>query len=187
MYLEDFEYYFGRLENFEHFFTSVWECNCALLWAFFGIAFGIEMKTDLLQSCGHCWVFQICWHIELCTFRASSFRIWNSSTGIPSFPLALFMVILPMAHLTWIFAYHKNQSILGRIKDWILRNTEIVKLLHECRMCNICTASGYSEAWKITYIINNDWLYPENYLIHTKRVKKKMILKEKILERWELY
>ena len=26
--------------------------------------FGIEMKTDLFQSCGHCWVFQICWHIE---------------------------------------------------------------------------------------------------------------------------
>ena len=22
--------------------------------------FGIEMKTDLFQSCGHCWVFQIC-------------------------------------------------------------------------------------------------------------------------------
>ena len=26
--------------------------------------FGIGMKTDLFQSCGHCWVFQICWHIE---------------------------------------------------------------------------------------------------------------------------
>ena len=22
------------------------------------------MKTDLFQSCGQCWVFQICWHIE---------------------------------------------------------------------------------------------------------------------------
>ena len=41
------------------------------------------MKTDLFQSCGHCWVFQICWHIECSTFIASSFRIWNSSTGIP--------------------------------------------------------------------------------------------------------
>ena len=33
--------------------------------------FGIEMKTDLFQSCGHCWVFQICWHIECSTFTAS--------------------------------------------------------------------------------------------------------------------
>ena len=28
------------LENFEHYFTSVWdECNCAVVWAFFGTAF----------------------------------------------------------------------------------------------------------------------------------------------------
>ena len=58
------------------------------------------MKTDLFQSFGHCWVFQICWHIECSTFTASSFRIWNSSTGIPSPLLALFIVMLPKAHLT---------------------------------------------------------------------------------------
>ena len=58
------------------------------------------MKTDLFQSCGHCWVFQICWHIECSTFTASSFRIWNSSTGISSSPLALFLVMLPKAYLT---------------------------------------------------------------------------------------
>ena len=58
------------------------------------------MKTDLFQSCGHCWVFQICWHIECSTFTASSFRIWNSSTGIPLPQLALFVVMLPKAHLT---------------------------------------------------------------------------------------
>ena len=58
------------------------------------------MKTDLFQSCGHCWGFQICWHIECSTFTASSFRIWKSSTGIPSPPLALFVVMLPKAHLT---------------------------------------------------------------------------------------
>ena len=56
--------------------------------------------TDLFQSCGHCWVFQICWHTECSTLTASSFRIWNSSTGISSSPLALFIVMLPKAHLT---------------------------------------------------------------------------------------
>jgi len=54
----------------------------------------------IFQSCGHCWVFQICWHIECNTFTASSFSIWNSSTGIPSPPLALVVVRLPKAHLT---------------------------------------------------------------------------------------
>ena len=58
------------------------------------------MKTDHFQSCGHCWVFQICWHIECSTFTASTFRIWNSSTGVPSPPLALFVVMLHKTHLT---------------------------------------------------------------------------------------
>ena len=76
----------------------------AILWYFeHSLAlpfFGIGMKTDLFQSCGHCWVFQICWHIQCSTFTASSFQIWNTSAGIPSPPLALFVVILPKAHLT---------------------------------------------------------------------------------------
>ena len=73
-----------------------WEFEHSLALPFFGIG----MKTDIFQSCGHCWVFQICWHIECSTFSASSFRIWNSSTGIPSPPLALFIVMLPKPHLT---------------------------------------------------------------------------------------
>ena len=70
--------------------------SLSILWHFFGIG----MKTDLFQSCGHCWVFQICWQTECSTFTASSFRIWNSSTGIPSPPLALFVAMLPKTHLT---------------------------------------------------------------------------------------
>ena len=58
------------------------------------------MKSDLFQSCGHCRVFQIYWNIECSTFTAPSLKIWNSSTGIPSPPLALFLVMLPKAHLT---------------------------------------------------------------------------------------
>ena len=58
------------------------------------------MKTDHFQSCGHCWVFQICWHIEWSTFTASSSRIWNSSIGIPSPPLVFFIVMLSKAPLT---------------------------------------------------------------------------------------
>ena len=40
------------LENFKHYFTSVWdECNCAVVWAFFGITF----LWDLNES----WPFQL--------------------------------------------------------------------------------------------------------------------------------
>ena len=90
------------LENFEHYFTSMWDgCNCAVVWAFFGIAFLCDWNKNWpFPVLWHCWVFQICWHIECGTFTASSLRIWNSSTGIPSPPLALFVVMLPKAHLT---------------------------------------------------------------------------------------
>ena len=76
------------LEKFEHYFTSMWdECICVEVWAFFGIAFLWDWNENWpFQSCGHCWVFQIYWHIECNTLTASSFRIWKNSTGIPSPP-----------------------------------------------------------------------------------------------------
>ena len=88
------------LENFEHSFTSVWdECNCVVVWAFFGIAFLWDWNENWpFPVLWPLLIFQICWHIECSTFTASSFRIWNSSIGILS-PLALFIVMLPKAHL----------------------------------------------------------------------------------------
>ena len=42
------------LENFEHYFTSVWdECNCVIVWAFFGIAF--------LWDWNEKWLFPVLW------------------------------------------------------------------------------------------------------------------------------
>ena len=82
-------------------FTYCWSLAWRILLASLAmLSFAIGKKTDLFQSCGHCWVFHICWHIECSTLLASSFRIWNSSTGIPSPPLALFIVMLPKTHLT---------------------------------------------------------------------------------------
>ena len=62
------------LKNFEHYFASMWDkYNCALVWTSLALPFfGIGMKTDLFQAFGHCWVFQIWWHIECSTFTASS-------------------------------------------------------------------------------------------------------------------
>ena len=90
------------LKDFKHYLASVWnECNCVVVWEFFGIAFLWDWNENLpSESCDHCWVFQICWHIECSTFIASSFRIWNISTGIPSSTLALFVVMLLRS--TWL-------------------------------------------------------------------------------------
>ena len=74
-----------HLENFEYYFASVWdECNCAIVWTFFGIAFfwdwnekagkvqlthvwlfvatwtAVHWKSWTFPDYGHCWVFQTC-------------------------------------------------------------------------------------------------------------------------------
>ena len=39
------------LENFEHYFTSMWdECNCAVVWAFFGICLSLGLEWKLTFS-----------------------------------------------------------------------------------------------------------------------------------------
>ena len=63
------------------------------------LSLGLEWKLTFSSPVATA-EFQICWHIECSTFTASSFRIWNSSAGIPLPPLALFIGMLPKAHLT---------------------------------------------------------------------------------------
>ena len=42
------------LENFEHYFASMWdECNCAVVWTFFGIAFLWDWNEN--------WPFPVLW------------------------------------------------------------------------------------------------------------------------------
>ena len=90
------------LENFKHYFTSMWdECNCVVVWTFFGIAFLWDWNEN--------WPFPVLWSLLTFPnllaywvqhFHSIIFRILNSSSGIPSPPLALFIVMLSKAHLT---------------------------------------------------------------------------------------
>ena len=54
--------------------------------------FGIGMKTDFSSPLATAEFSKFEWHIDCSTSTASSFRILNSSVGIPSPPLALFAV-----------------------------------------------------------------------------------------------
>ena len=87
--------------------TIVWYFEHTLALPFFGI----WMKIDLFKSCGHCWDFQICWHIEYSTLTASSFRVLNNSAEIPSPSLALLVVMLPRADLTLHSSMHSRWVI----------------------------------------------------------------------------
>ena len=91
------------------------EVSAIVQWFEYSLAlpfFGIGVKTDLFQPCGHCWVFQTCWHIECSAFTESSFRILNTSAGIPSAPLALLIVMLPKAHLTSHFRMSGSRWVI---------------------------------------------------------------------------
>ena len=90
------------LENFEHYYTSVWdECNCVVDWAFFGIAFLWDWNEN--------WPFPVLWPLLsfpnllaywVHLFHSIVFYDLKSSTGIPSPPQALFVVLLLKAHVT---------------------------------------------------------------------------------------
>ena len=50
------------LENFEHYFASMWnECNCAVVWAFFGIAFLWDWNEN--------WPFPVLWPLLSCMYE----------------------------------------------------------------------------------------------------------------------
>ena len=128
------------------------------------------MKTDLFQPCGHCWVFQISWHIECSIFTASYFRIWNSSAGIPSPPLSLFVVMLPQVHLI----SHSRMS--G--SSWVITPSWLCRLLrsifysssvYSCHLFLIFFASVRSTLFLSFIVPIFAWNVPLLYLIFLKR------------------
>ena len=101
------------LENFEHYFVIVWgECNCAVVWniLWHWLSLGLERKLTFSSPVATAEFSKFADNIECSTLTASTIRIWNSSAGIPSPPLALFIVMLPKALLT-------SHSILA-LDEW---------------------------------------------------------------------
>ena len=88
------------LEDFEYNLAGMWnECTCTVVWTFFGII--------LLWDWNENWRFLVLWPLltfpNLLTYwvqHFNSIRILNSSDVISSPLLALFVVMLPKAHLT---------------------------------------------------------------------------------------
>ena len=117
------------------------------------LSLGLEWK--LTFSCGHCWVFQICWHIECSTFTAFSFRIWNSSTGIPSPPLALFVVMPPKAHLTSYSSMSGSRLVIT--SPWSVRTGHGTTNWFQIGkgVCQGCTLSTCLFNLYVEYIMRN--------------------------------
>ena len=62
------------LENFEHYFAIMWdECNCVIVWAFFGIAF--------LRDWNENWPFPVLWPL-LCISNLLEYLVQHCHTII---------------------------------------------------------------------------------------------------------
>ena len=109
---------FSCVPSFPYFYSSTsdqWASN--------------DVKTNLC-----------CWHIECSILTVSSFRIWNSSPGIPSPPLALFLVMLPKAHLT----SHLKHKLESRLLEEVSKTPDMQMtppLWHKVKM-------NWKASWK---------------------------------------
>ena len=72
--------------------------SLSILWHF--LSLGLEWKLTFSSPVATAEFSKFAGIFECNTFTVRSFRIWKSSTGIPSPPLALFIVMLPKPHLT---------------------------------------------------------------------------------------
>ena len=94
-----------------------WEMSAIVWWSEHSLVlpfFGIGMRIDFFQACGHCWVFQICWH-ECSTLIVSSFMVLNSFTVIPGEgngnPLQYSCLENPMDGGAWWATVHGLQRV----------------------------------------------------------------------------
>ena len=164
-----------NLQNFEHYFSSMWnDCNCVVVWTFLGVVFLWDWNENWpfpvlwpLLGFSNLLVYWV-WHINRIIYR-----IWNSSVWIPPSPLALFLVILPKAHLTL------HSKVPG--SRWVITSSWLFELLSSflyifsvfsCHLLLISSASVMSLlflsfivpifAWKFSLV---SLILLKNYLV----------------------
>ena len=145
--------------------------------------FGIGMKTDLSQSWGHCWVFQICWRIE-CSNHAPWYLPKGAGNWCPH--ISIHMDVKPALFVTsktwkqlkcpsvseWINWYSQKMKYYSALKRNVLSNYE--KTWWNLR-CILLSERSWSE--KATYcMIPTIWYSGKSKTMET--VKGSVIVRE---------
>ena len=97
--------------------------------------FEIVMKTDFFQSCGHCWVFQICCHIEGSSMVVWIIENWNilQEMRIPD-------------HLTCLLRnQYTGQEVTIRTIHGAMNWFKIEKGVHQSCILSPCLFNLYAE------------------------------------------
>ena len=131
------------LENFEHYFTSMWdECNCVVVWAFFAIAFLWDWNEN--------WPFPVLWpllsfpnllaywvqHFHSIIFQDLKYLNWNSITSTS------FVCSDPKAHLTSHSRMSGSRGVITPL--WLCRSWRslwYISSMYSCYLFLISSAS----------------------------------------------
>ena len=143
------------LENFEHYFTSMWdESNCAIVWAFFGIAFLWDWNEN--------WLFPVLWpllsfpnllaywvhHFDSINFQDLKQLNWNAITSTS------FVHSDAKAHLN----SHSRMSgsswvIIPSWLSWLWRSFLYSSSVYSCHLFSIFSASVRKRSTSRLYIV----------------------------------
>ena len=109
----------------------LWHCS----------SLGLEWKLTFSSPVATA-IFQIYGHIKYSTFTVSSSRILNSSAGMPSPSLVLFIVMLPKAHLTSDTRISSSRWVT--IPLWLSRSSRRVFYSSSVYSCHLFLMSSGS-------------------------------------------
>ena len=94
------------LENFEHYFASMWdEFNCAVVWAFFGIAFLWDWNEN--------WPFPILWPLLSFPDLLAHWVFFSSLQCFCFFSILFLFYILVLTYFGFCFARERISSKPG--------------------------------------------------------------------------
>ena len=114
------------LKNFKHHFTSMWdECNCVVVWAFFGIAFLWDWNEN--------WPFPVLWPLLSFPNLLVYWVVWLLGLGqkwktwLVFTPLGLLVGYLSSLSMSRVhLGLCESQGDFGGVKDiWLLTALEI--------------------------------------------------------------
>jgi len=136
----------------------VWHCP----------SLGLEWK-QIFSSCGHCWVFQICWHTEYTTLTVSYFGIWNSSAGISSTSTSFVCNNNSKTH--WTSHSRMSGSRWMTKPSWLsgtLKHCFVCSSVHFCRLFLIYSAL-LDPHFSVLFVSIFAWNVPFISIIFLKR------------------
>ena len=108
------------LENFEHYFTSMWDDSLSILWHC--LSLGLEWKLTFPSPVAPVELSKFAGILSAALSQYHLLRIWNSSTGVPSPPLALYLGYTNRLEYDW---HHDtvDQGTMLRLM-WLKQNEQ---------------------------------------------------------------